>query len=285
MWDGQKEVPIGSVERMGDPLTYRSIEIVPRGYPSVSAMLALPEFQIAHRGGSQDFPEHSLFAYTQSVLRGAGALELSLARTTDGVWFGNHDETLLRTTGDSRDPATMTWAQVQAVMIRGNLNGQSYPNQPHQRFESIMAAYGQSHVWFVDPKYEQSRNRAAFFDLLETIPGAQDRFVVKYFNTATPLAAEARRRGFKTWGYYYDVDMNADPSYVEKTVASWDILGIDYTASAANWTKIKSFGKPVIGHIVPNAAGVTTTRSRGANGIMASSIRAAVPQVDNRIAL
>ena len=65
---------------------------------SIDAMLAAEDgFYWAHRGGSASFPEHSLHAYTQSVLRGFGSLEISLNRTADGVWFGLHDANLDRT--------------------------------------------------------------------------------------------------------------------------------------------------------------------------------------------
>lgn len=62
-------------------------------------MLSQPMFYVAHRGGSREWPEMSLHAYTQAGFWGVGALEVSLARTSDGVWFGLHDADINRTSG------------------------------------------------------------------------------------------------------------------------------------------------------------------------------------------
>ena len=43
--------------------------------------------------------EDSIHAYRQSVAHGYRALEISVARSADGVWFGLHDTTLDRTSG------------------------------------------------------------------------------------------------------------------------------------------------------------------------------------------
>ena len=91
-------------------------------------MLAQSCFYCAHRGGSRDFPEMSLYAYGQSALVGYPALEISLARTSDGVWFGLHDASLDRTSfntgggsGTTYVAASMTWAQVQSYYILGSM--------------------------------------------------------------------------------------------------------------------------------------------------------------------
>src|SRR4051794_28007721 len=65
----------------------------------VPDLLRTRPFYVAHRGGSDDWPECSLLAYRESVARGVDALEMPLARSQDGVWFGLHDETLDRTSG------------------------------------------------------------------------------------------------------------------------------------------------------------------------------------------
>ena len=45
-------------------------------------------FMIAHRGGSDDWPDMSLLAYNESVNRGIPALEFSFSLTSDGVPVG-----------------------------------------------------------------------------------------------------------------------------------------------------------------------------------------------------
>ena len=77
---------MGCSERAVDP-------VLDFGYPSVQDMLTQPEFYSAHRGGSADDPEMTMQAYRNSAKRGYGALEISLARSSDGIWFGLHDDT------------------------------------------------------------------------------------------------------------------------------------------------------------------------------------------------
>lgn len=137
--------------------TPSEIRPVPTGYPSVTAMLAANPFYVTHRGGSLDWPEMSLYAYTQSVFWGAGALELSLARSSDGVWFGLHDASLDRTSlntgggsGTTLVASNMTWAQIQAYQIQyPSVNNPSSLPQPYMRWEEIMDAYYGTHVIFV----------------------------------------------------------------------------------------------------------------------------------------
>ncbi len=77
-----------ATDTLSTPLEIRA---VPTGYASVTSMLATNPFYVAHRGGSSNWPEMSLHAYTQSVFWGVPALELSRARPSAGVWFGLPD--------------------------------------------------------------------------------------------------------------------------------------------------------------------------------------------------
>jgi len=92
-----------------------TMKAVPRGYKDIGTMMITRGFLIAHRGGSVSWPEASIRAYTNSVMYGAGALEVSCQKTKDGVWFLNHDRTLKRVDPTAPDtPVTeMTWGEIQ----------------------------------------------------------------------------------------------------------------------------------------------------------------------------
>ncbi|MFP3435407.1 hypothetical protein SB781_37230, partial [Paraburkholderia sp. SIMBA_061] len=79
---------------------------------------------------------------------------ISLARTSDGVWFGLHDETLDRTSGTSGFVAAdHTWAEVQTHLISSaETNDPTQAPQPYLRFDELVEAYGSTHTIFVDPK-------------------------------------------------------------------------------------------------------------------------------------
>jgi hypothetical protein len=256
--------------------TPHEVRPVPTGYPSVAAMLAMAPFYVAHRGGSKDWPEMSLHAYTQSAFWGVGALEISLARTSDGVWFGLHDATLDRTSGLTAYTASAhTWAEIQAYQITA---GETYntlqPARPYMRWEELMTAYYNTHVIFVDPKVAAGY-ATELLDMMDAMPGTPtNRFVAKYYGVSSGWPTQASARGYKTWGYFYQADAANFAAYQGR----WDILGMDYNADAATWTAIKSYGKPVIGHIVPSLAAATTALGYGANGLMVSGVQEAIPR-------
>jgi len=142
----------------------------------VDALLAAGTATVAHRGGSLDWPEMSLFAYRQSVAAGVDALEMSLARTSDGVWFGLHDETLDRTSGTTGFVAAEhTWAEVQRYRI--SAAGTSDPDQsdqPYARFDEIVLEFGHDHALFVDPKYVGADFYPELFEIARTQLGTAD---------------------------------------------------------------------------------------------------------------
>lgn len=260
------------------PLTPTQIIRAGDGYSDVTTMLASNPFYVAHRGGSRSWPEMSLYAYTQSVFKGFGALEISLARTSDGVWFGLHDATLDRTSGVTGVTAsTITWAQVQTYQILGSTcaDNPTQPDRPYMRWEEIIAAYYPSHVIFVDPKNALSY-RSELMTMMNALPGTpQNHLVCKYYGVEggpsnTGWAKLAADNGYHRWGYFYQADAANFAAYQGR----WDILGMDYTADQPTWNTILSYGKLVIGHILPDQASVTTARTEGAIGLMVSGANA-----------
>ncbi len=254
---------------------------VPEGYATVSTMLSSGTFYAAHRGGSRSYPEMSLYAYTQSIIDGYGVVELSLARTSDGVWFGLHDSTLDRTSGVTGvTAASITWAQVQTYNILGSnaTDNPTQPSRPYMRWEELIAAYYPSHIIFVDPKTALSY-RSELLAMMDALPGTpQDHLIAKYYGVEggtgnTGWANDAANHGYERWGYFYQADAANFATYQGR----WSILGMDYAADQATWTAILSYGKPVIGHVCPNQAAVTTALGYGAAGLMISGVAAVTP--------
>lgn len=256
----------------------------PTGYASVTEMLATPQFSIAHRGGSGNWPEMSLYAYTQAGFWGVGAFELSLARTSDGVWFGLHDSSLDRTSlgsaGSTLVASSMTWEQVQNYQILGSTvsSNPTQPDRPYMRWEEIMDAYYGTHVIFIDPKVAGSHT-AELLDMMDAMPGTPtDHFVAKFYGVSgnvantTGWAHDASERGYTTWGYFYQDDAANIPTYQGR----WDILGMDYNADQSTWDDIKSYGKKVIGHIIQGPTGASTAYAKGADGIMVAGVKTAI---------
>ncbi|MCI0157176.1 hypothetical protein KNO15_10765 [Leifsonia shinshuensis] len=230
---------------------------------------------VAHRGGSRDWPEMSMLGYANSAKLGAQALEISLARTKDGVWFGLHDPTLDRTSGTTDFVAAdHTWQEVSQYRITAaQTTNPAQPAQPYLRFEELVDAFAASRVIYVDPKIVPAQHHPELFAMMARAPAPTRTFVAKGYCTATEWAQEASRRGYPTWGYYYAADLHSDPHLLESTQSRWTTLGLDYTASPAVWKRVKAYGKPVLAHVVPDAAAAQRALQRGAAGIVASGVR------------
>ena len=241
----------------------------------VSQMLAKQTFSVAHRGGSDDWPEMSLLAYQNAVNIGVDALEVSLARTSDGIWFGLHDRTLDRTSGTTGFVASEhTWAEiVQHRISASGTHDRAQPTQPYMRFQELIEAFAPTHAIFVDPKYVGAEHFHELFTAMGKIVDLpRQTFIAKSFHSSTEWAMDARARGFKTWGYYYASEFEADPSLFTKTQRSWDILGLDYQGSPAAWKAVRDFGKPVIAHTIPERRAADVAEGLGARGLMISGV-------------
>ena len=233
---------------------------MPSGYPSIDAMVAQKGFLVAHRGGSASWPEMSMRAYTNSVAHGAGALEVSVGRTSDGVWVLAHDQNLQRV--DPAAPATpiaqMTWAEVQRYRTAG---------EKILRIEEYLEAYGRSHVTVLDPKYSAQQ----WADLAARLPAdAKSRVIWKSAGDATWLAAQWKAAGWRCWGYAYA--QHASDGSLAKWAPSWDYLGFPWDAPSMAWKVATSFGKPVWAHICPTKAAYDQGLQNGAVGCMVSGV-------------
>lgn len=233
---------------------------MPSGYPSIDAMVAQKGFLVAHRGGSASWPEMSMRAYTNSVAHGAGALEASVGRTSDGVWVLAHDQNLQRV--DPAAPATpiaqMTWAEVQRYRTAG---------EKILRIEEYLEAYGRSHVTVLDPKYSAQQ----WADLAARLPAdAKSRVIWKSAGDATWLAAQWKAAGWRCWGYAYA--QHASDGSLARWAPSWDYLGFPWDAPSMAWKVATSFGKPVWAHICPTKAAYDQGLQNGAVGCMVSGV-------------
>jgi hypothetical protein len=251
-----------------------------RGFNTVTEMLAKPGFTWAHRGGSGNYPEMSLYGYTQSVARGYGVLEISLARSSDGVWFGLHDQTTDRTSGGTfGNASSQTWAQIQAQ--QNTLGPQGAP-QPYMRWEQLIAAYGSTHIIVADPKYALASFRVEFLNMVNRDLGPT-RAIIKFSGSgsgAVFLSNAAKAMGFQTWGFFYAADASVAQGgngNLQTWGNEWTLIGMEYTASQAIFNEALAFGKPVIAHIIPTQAGYDSAIAKGAVGAQISHVANVAP--------
>lgn len=239
------------------PATMRA---VPRGYSDIYTMLGTRGFLIAHRGGSVSWPEASIRAYTNAVMYGAGALEVSCQKTKDGVWFLNHDRTLQRVdkTAPNTPVTEMTWAEIQRYTTIG---------EPFMTVEEYFAAYGSSHITVLDPKY----SAAEWQGLKKFFPSdAHGRIIWKFSIDATWLVNQWKADGWKCWGYSYP-DHVTD-GRINEWHKPWDYVGMSWEASDEVWRRTLALGKPVWAHICPTRDAYDQGLAKGAIGCMVSGV-------------
>jgi glycerophosphoryl diester phosphodiesterase len=86
--------------------------VTPPGSVPPASHLARPRdgqaFVVAHRGASEDAPEHTVHAYELAVDQGADSIEVDLQLTADGVLACLHDDTLDRVAGTSEQVSSVT---------------------------------------------------------------------------------------------------------------------------------------------------------------------------------
>lgn len=236
------------------------------GQTPLQCWLDHPPFYIAHRGGDADWVEGTADAYRKAAAWNASlALEVPVWRTADGVWVVSEDPTTGRVFGTDDDIRRSTWAQLSTLRsVRGG-----YPMA--RLVQDILVPYGRSRILFIDNKGDA--DVGPFLDLLDSY-GGPSRYVCKSYYHSLNTATAARRRGYLTWGYYYQSTMGDFAA----TEHSFDLLGLNYDAPASSFATLRATGKPVIAHVVRTRAGAEEALAKGAEGIMASGVREIVPR-------
>jgi glycerophosphoryl diester phosphodiesterase len=92
---------------------------------------------VAHRGASEDAPEHTLAAYKKAIADGAEALECDVRLTADGVLVCVHDRTVDRTSDGRGVVSTLELADL-AALDWGSWKGLAGDEQPDHDLTSVL---------------------------------------------------------------------------------------------------------------------------------------------------
>lgn len=245
-----------------------SMRVFYPGWQSLSVMETVPGATWAHRGGSTAYPEMSEYAFDRSCMWGYGAIEFSARRTSDGVWFGIHDDTLARTSqnvGLTASVTTMTWAEVQAQL--NSLNSDAV-SRPYYKLDDFLAKYT-DHILIVDNK-PGSQHVSEFLPKVLAVPNALDRVIMKHDGVQSTIRfQESKAAGFKVAGYWYAVNYAANlPARAPYT----DYIGMEYNATQTVWDEVLAYGKKTWGHVCPNQSAYNAAIARGANFVQCAGV-------------
>jgi len=202
--------------------------------------MATTPFHIAHRGSGDNWTEHTSMSYARAIQNGAKAIEVSVGATSDGVLVCHHDLSAERMTGRNLQISEMTYEELGALRNDSrSWIGPRAPLEPIPRLKDVLDAHAATSVIFIEDK--QGTNTAALLDLMDSYPGSQDHFVWKQ-TAGGKHHAEAKERGYKTWGYFIDNVQNRFIDFAER----FDYLGIYHGATDDEIKALVAFGKPVI---------------------------------------
>lgn len=239
---------------------------VPAPVHTIASLFSKDQFYVAHRGSGDNWPEHTMHAYSQSAELGVEALEVSVNSTRDGVLVCHHDQGALKVTGQDRKIAELTYAELSALRVDARAwLGPATPLEPIPKLRDVLDRFAASHVIFIEDK--QGTNTAALLDLMDGYPSSTEHFVWKQAAPALQVGA-ATKRGYKTWGYFMP---DALPR-LDELAASFDYLGVYHTADDAAISSVVNYGKPVICWEVHTRAVRDRVAALGVQGLMCSNI-------------
>ena len=162
-------------------------------------LLSSEPFYIAHRGGGDNWPEMTAYAYQQAAqLPYVKAIEISVCLSADGVLVCSHDRTTARMTGVDLEIGKVDWEQLSRLKVVADYTDNPIqPARPLSRFDEVIEEHLPNLVVFVEPKVPEAIGplmaRMKQLDHPERTVWKQP---VNQKNFGT-----AKANGFHTWGY------------------------------------------------------------------------------------
>jgi PKD repeat protein len=228
----------------------------------------------AHRGGSKDWGEMTMRAYTNAVFWGAKVLEISVRRTTDGVFVMIHNADTLEVTGVNKVIANVPYSEVQGLPVT-----KAKPGGVIGRLEEVLAAYKDLVLVIDDKTYQHD---TAMLDLIETFypsrEEAKKHVMIKQHGGGGPWSlGQTLARGYRTWGYFYDNDPFDKPQYFNQ----YTLAGLNWDATQAQWDAAKALNPMLVGHIPETVAQGQSALAKGARALQCASVKLLVPMINN----
>lgn len=265
---------------------------LPRRRITVARWLSEKPSYMIHRGGSVDWAEHTMRAYTNAVWLGARNIEVSVWFSTDDVAYACHDADLASMTNgtDTRRIDALSSAELDQVVITKAGAGSG---EKLVRLSTIIAKFGDYCVITIEDK--SYSHMVQLIALLQSMypKDAVTRFIIKAFGAGgTGHMTLPNSLGFASWGYFYTAAGQIAPEQVPEKARLYTTIGIPWDTpqsvvagqtNTGTYDGAKSLGIPLIIHIVPSAAAAQTARDRAGDqlvGMQISSPLAVIPRLN-----
>lgn len=218
---------------------------------------------IAHRGGTNVYPEHTMEAYRSVVAAGAKAIEQDCYLLLDGALGIMHDSTLTRTTtasGNTADTSSAFWPTL-VVDVGASLGG-VYTSKTYgaPMFDQVVREFGNK-VLLV-PEAKNTGAGQAIVNTLLRYKVAKDAALVQSFDMAELTAAVAA-------GYpAMMVGSGLTPSTL--VAAGIQYAGVPNTSSSSYISSLTAAGLKVIVYTIDHHYERDTFVSYGAEGFFSN---------------
>lgn len=234
---------------------------------TIPDLLSAPSFFIAHRGSGDNWPEHTMHAYSQAAAAGLKSIEVSVSATRDGVLVCHHDLNTKRLTGIDLTIGRASYAAVASLQNDARpWLGPATALEPIPRLTDVLDRFAGSHVIFLEDK--QGTNAELVLDLLDAYPAAREHIVWKQ-PAESSAHSRASAEGYTTWGYL----TSPDHDRIAALVPLVDLLGIHHTAPEDLVRELVDSGKPVIAWEVHRRSEHARLRELGVRGFICSNVR------------
>jgi len=275
-WDGTTKHDITSQPQRAYTPTTVSAFLSPANAPWFAA----------HRGGSYNYPEETLYAYKAVTTWGIHAIEVSVQYSADGTPWCFHDPTTTRTTGVTGTISAMTDAAIAALTNLGSTatSNPSQPARPTAKLVDVLNAYYKTHVIIIEDK--TYTHATAMLNLMDSYGTAgrpaTEIFIWKADANAGKTAAfdPAASRGYHRWAYIFDSDMATKFSTLV-TSGKADMIGMDFNSSDATLSaaiaSCNANGVMPTGHILTSVAQRDRLIGLGMKGLMIANVKAVTP--------
>ncbi|OFI38949.1 hypothetical protein BIU82_16735 [Arthrobacter sp. SW1] len=250
------------------------VPLTPGGPYALPDLLDTQTFYIAHRGSGDNWPEHTMRAYKESVALGLKAIEVSVWASSDGILLCHHDANTLRTTGQDLSIPDTPYSTLAGLRVDARAwLGPATPLEPLPTLREVLDAFAASHVIFLEDK--AGTNADAIIAMLQDYPDSRAHIVWKQ-PAMSPGHLYARQRGYTTWGYFASRELGRLADFQDRT----DLLGVPALAPEAALRQFVDTGKPVIAWEVHRRWERERLRRLGVRGMMCSN----APYVLQRLA-
>lgn len=245
-----------------------------RSPASIASLTAEHPFYIAHRGGGNNWPEMTGYAYAQATkIPALRAIEVSVCISSDGVLVCSHDPSTLRATGVDLQIAEQPWEVLSQLQVTAaTTSDPRQPARPLTRFDEILNRYIDQYVIFVEPKVPEAAEALIAALIAARAP---ERIVWKQYVTS-PHWDRVKQLGFGTWGYLLNQPSHIDNVHRWAAHPSIDMLGAGIAETDGFINRVvkaaRQEDKLTISWPIANADQRSRALSLGVNGMMTSNV-------------